>query len=101
MPVPFRPISRVQEMIKEIGLDITYAYQDIVFAEHNAFLLQFGKNGEDVFLHFNTESDPLKRDEINEKLKEAGKKRELNIIRKGLYSLVQSDEEQMKLTFLP
>lgn len=87
-------------MLKEIGLDITYAYQDLVFAEHNAFLLQFGKNGADLFLHFNTESDPLKRDEIAEKLKEAGVRRELLITRKGLYSLVQSEQEQMKLTFL-
>ncbi len=101
MPVPFRPISRVQQLLEEIGLEMTYAYQDLVFAEHNAFLLQFGKNGEDVFLHFNIESDLSKRDEIAEKLKDAGKRRELIITRKGLYSLVQTEEEKMKLTFIP
>lgn len=101
MPVPFRPLSRIQQILKEIGLDMTYAYEDLVFAEHNAFLLQFGEKGEEVFLHFNTESDPLKRDEIATKLKDAGAQHELTITKKGLYTLVQDQHEQMKLTFIP
>jgi hypothetical protein len=97
--IPLRPITRVQDILKELNLDITYTYDDLVFAEHNAFILQFGEKGEEVFLHFNTESDPEKRCHIEEQIKSAGLKQEIKIIRKGLYVLEQVENEKMKLTF--
>ncbi|MGD9210917.1 MAG: hypothetical protein PVI90_09070 [Desulfobacteraceae bacterium] len=100
MTVPYRPLTYVREVIKAIGLEITYVYEDLVYIEHNAFLLQFGESGEIVYLYFNTESLPHERDKIASQLVNEGQLRRLNIIRKGLFTMSQkADGENIEIQF--
>lgn len=43
MGVPYRPLGLVKEALEQIGIEVSYAYEDLVFIQHNHFLLQFGK----------------------------------------------------------
>ncbi len=73
---------------------MTHCYDDLIFIEHNAFLLQMGDEGEEVMVWFNTESEPDKRDEIFEALHQQGNLFGLQLIRKGEYALVPNEEEE-------
>lgn len=100
MTIPFRPFSLVRELVNAIGLEVTYAYEEIVYIEHNAFLLQMGESGEIVNLYFNTESLIEERDKIADRLRDEGLARQLKIIRKGLFSMRQkADGENIEITF--
>ena len=46
MALPYRPLGLVKQLLEEIGIEVTYAYEDLVFVQHNPILLQFGKVGE-------------------------------------------------------
>ncbi|MBN2711118.1 MAG: hypothetical protein JXR97_01595 [Planctomycetes bacterium] len=99
MTVPYRPITRVVEIVKSTGLEVTHAYEDLVFVEHNAFLLKMGDKGEELFLYFNNESEKEKRTEIAKKIIEEGAEREMIVYRKGTYSVTQKDSEELELVF--
>ncbi len=36
-----RELGLVREVLTAAGMDISYAYEDLIFLEHNGFLLQF------------------------------------------------------------
>lgn len=100
MTVPLRPLGYIRKLVNAVGLDITHAYEDLVYIEHNAFLLQMGDSGEIVNLYFNTESDVEQRDTIADRLKTEGQARQLKIIRKGLFTMRQkSDGENIEIQF--
>lgn len=100
MGVPYRPLGHIREMINALGLEVTYIYEDLVYIEHNAFLLQMGERGELVYLYFNTASDPAERDDIAGQLEKAGRARELSVQRKGTFSMSQvPDEERIEMAF--
>lgn len=59
------PLEKMRFIIKDAcNLDITYAYDDLVFAEHGIFLLQFlNTEGTEMACWFNNEVN--ESDEIN------------------------------------
>jgi len=68
-------------------LEVTYTFDDLVYIEHNAFLLRMGEQGEIVHVYFNTESDIQEREAITTQLQTAGQKREIHILRSGTYTM--------------
>jgi hypothetical protein len=92
MTVPLRPLGLAKDLIEAVGLDVTYVYDDLIFIEHNAFLLQMEEKGENIGLWFNTESTPSNRPEITTQLKAAGKTLSLNVSLKGTFSITRQDD---------
>jgi DNA-binding IclR family transcriptional regulator len=45
-----KPLGQVKELVESLGMEISYAYEDLVFLQHNGFLLQFddGNGAEQV-----------------------------------------------------
>lgn len=90
MVIPFKPLGIIKEMLEGIGLEITYVYDDLLFIDHNAFLLRMGESGEDIQLYFNTESSVEKRDDIANLLTECGRQYRFAVKRRGTYSILES-----------
>ena len=86
--VPFRPLGILKMVLENIGFEVTHCYEDLVFIEHNAFLLRMEEKGEDISLLFNSESDIDKRGEIAELLKNSGETHNLVIARAGTYTMI-------------
>jgi hypothetical protein len=87
-------------MLDGIGFEITYAYDDLIFIEHNAFLLQMGRSGEDVRLYFHTDSSMEKRVDITNLLTECGRQYRFMVDRKGTYTVLQNKyREDFQLQF--
>jgi hypothetical protein len=100
MGPPLKPLGIIKEMLDGIGFEITYAYDDLIFIEHNAFLLQMGKSGEDVRLYFHTDSSLEKRADITNLLKECGRQYRFLVDRKGTYTVLQNrHQENLQLQF--
>ena len=92
-PVPFRPLGILKTLMEALGFEVTHCYEDLVFVEHNAFLLRMEEKGKKVSLLFNTESDVDKRDEIEEQLKIAGKAHNLIISCSGTYHMTPNEAD--------
>lgn len=99
MSVPYRPLGIIVEIIEAMGLEVTYAYDDLVFIEHNAFLLRMGEKGEQVYLYFNEESDPDSRGEVTKQLTEQASLKGLQILYIGTYTMKPRADEQLDIHF--
>lgn len=98
--IPHKPLGLIKTLIETCGLDVSYVYDDLVFINHNAYLLQMGEQGEDIGIWFNSESNLADRPVMLKQLVEAGVKMSLNIFEKGTYSLKSEDnEESFRLEF--
>lgn len=103
MSIPLRPLGLIKNLVEAMGLDISYMYDDLIFIEHNAFLLQMSEaDGAEVWVWFNEESTPDDRPTILTKLRTEGGKLLLQVQDKGTFSLSgQDDGESFQLRFSP
>jgi hypothetical protein len=99
MTIPYRPLGLIATLVEALGLQVTYAYDDLVFIEHNAFLLRMGDEGEDVYLYFNTASDPQERKNISRQLSAQAIHKGLVIHELGTYEMNPADSENLRIQF--
>lgn len=97
--IPVRPLGLIKELIDTTGLNITHVYEDLVFIEHNAFILQMGEKGEDVKIVFNTESVEDKRPEIQEELTKRAETFGLKLTSGGTYALTEGEDNTLDIEF--
>jgi len=97
----FRDLEKVRQIVKEAtDLDIAYAYDDLVFPEHAAFLIQFDDTSENnYFCYFHEDCLPESKDEIFNNLTSALKKHRSKLVSKGSFTLNQKGEE-IEIKFL-
>ena len=99
MTVPYRPLGIIVQVIEQMDLEVTYAYEDLVFISHNAFLLRMGDKGENIHLYFNEESEADKREQIEQQLIDLATNFELNILNSGTYHIQPREDEQVDIHF--
>ena len=99
--IPFRPLGIVKSLIESLGFQVTHCYEDLIFIEHNAFLLRMEEKGENVSLLFNTDSDIDKRKEIAELFNTEGEAHNLIISCAGTYRMTSNETDgTLNLEFL-
>lgn len=91
----FRDLEKVRSIVKEAtGLDISYAYDDLVFPDHSAFLIRFDdKDAKKLYCHFHIDciaSDKLK---ILENLQIVSEENQLSLVPKESFNMEQMGEE--------
>jgi len=91
----FRDLETVRYIIKEAtGLDLTFAYDDLVFPEHMAFMIQFDdSNTNRLFCHFHQDCTPTDKQRIFEELTKVATKEKVSLKQKGAFDLKQKDDE--------
>lgn len=91
----FRDLEKVRTIIKNAtGLDISYAYDDLVFPDNTAFIIQFDdKIGNGLFCYFHEDCRPADQNEILARLTEESMKNKYMIAFKGAFRLEQKGEE--------
>ncbi|MBC8414726.1 MAG: hypothetical protein ISR96_03635 [Nitrospira sp.] len=102
--MPIYPLGTIMGLVESVStgtvpMKVSYAYEDIVFMEHNAFLLQFTAKADKILLHKNIEADI---DEIKDSiaaLKSAAADKEITISEGGFYSITQGDAANINLKF--
>ncbi len=91
----FRNLETVRYIIKEAtGLDLTYAYDDLVFPEHMAFLIQFNDaNDKSLFCYFHNDCNPEDQKQLFDELVKVAVKEKISLEEKGSFELEQKGEE--------
>lgn len=92
--IPFRPLGIIKSVLEQTGFSISHCYEDLVFVNHNAFLLRMESKGSEISLLFNVDSDEDKRRAIASQLNRHGNDSKLNIAQRGLYRLVPDEKSQ-------
>ncbi|BBO85724.1 hypothetical protein DSCO28_62900 [Desulfosarcina ovata subsp. sediminis] len=99
----FRPLGIAKEIVNETGLDVTYAYDDLVFVEHSPFLIKFDDdkpNNLKLFFNVDCETDAAQKLEIQ--LRQAAEERKFTIEPCGRFELVpKPDTEELDIRFIP
>jgi len=100
--IEFYNLEKVRFIIKDgSGLDIAYAYEDLVFSEHGIFIFQFDKNTTSTFFcWFN--KDCIEKDRIillNSLIKSAVLNK-TEIIYKGKFEMIQKEDEEISVNFI-
>lgn len=97
----FRNLEKIRFVIKDAtGLDIMYAYDDLVFPEHGVFLLQYSANNNELmYCHFHQDCPDNKRSRILSSLKRSGALSNLSIQEGNSYELKTKNDTQIEIKF--
>jgi hypothetical protein len=88
----YRPLGITKEIVSTTGLEVTYAYDDLVFVEHSPFLIQFDDETPTnlkLFFNIDCEADAAKR--LEEQLTTAARAKEYTILNSGKFTMVQKE----------
>lgn len=100
MSVHYRPLGMVKEALEQIGIEVTYAYEDLVFIQHNHFLLQFGKTGDMLFFYANVETTENEAHQLYTDVRTVTSGKGITLLRRGRYQLTADADEHLSLRFL-
>ncbi len=94
-----KPLGIVKDIVEAAGMGISYAYEDLVFLEHNSYLLQFAEDDNDVLIHINTEADKSIVEKDIAKLQQVALLHDMRFINGTFYTLSQDDDENIRIEF--
>jgi len=94
-----KPLGRLKDLVESADMEISYAYDDLVFLDHNGFLLQFGDDGRTIFIHTNSGADEKEAAEGIDRLKMAAQSCDLDIAVGVFYTLTQGENETITIQF--
>lgn len=94
-----RELGKITALLADLGLEVTYAYDDLVFVQHSAFLLQFTDKADVLKLFTNTECDPGEANEAAANMIPACDKGGFTVEPAGKFSLAQNEDETLRIEF--
>jgi len=99
--LPYRPLGHIVTMMESLGTKVTHWHDDLVFMEHNAFLIQMGERGEDMGVWLNIDCEPAKAEEIMDLIAGKGPEHGFDVSFCGNYRVAESDEnETLQIEFI-
>jgi hypothetical protein len=102
MTTTYRKLTNIKELIEELGFAISYPFDDLIFIDSNAFLMQFNDEKADAFfLYFNQDLHKDVMASIRESIASLSVSKKMEITEKGLFQWQQKahceDEIELKL----
>ena len=94
-----KPLGKITALLAVLGLEVTYAYDDLVFVQHSAFLLQFIDKPNTLKLFTNSECDPKEANSIASSMVLEFDKSGFILEPSGKYTLTQNEDETLRLEF--
>lgn len=96
-----RPLGRVREIVQAAGMDVSYVYDDLVFVDHNGFLLEFAGTDDELIVHVNEQAVRAELEDALARLQSEAREREMHFREGTLYRLSQGENETLLLEFVP
>jgi hypothetical protein len=99
--IEFYNLEKIRFIIKDsCGLDIAYAYEELVFSEHGIFIFQFDvKNSDTIFCWFNQDCNETDRISLLRSIIKTATLNKMKIIYKGKFEMSQKENEHISLNF--
>ena len=95
-----KPLGKITAVLADLGLEVSYAYDDLVFVQHSAFLLQFTDVRSALSLYINKECNPAEANDVAAMIVLEFDKVGFCVTPIGRYTLTQDDNAMLELTFL-
>ena len=93
-----RPFDIVKDIINSCNLDISYFYDDLIFSDHNIFILQFDDRSPEVLnLYFNKECEFNTKISLKDNLYREAENRGMIMQDKGKFFL-EEDQSKKEIT---
>ncbi len=100
--IKFRNLDMVRFLMQEsTGLDVAYAYEDLVFSEHGLYIVRFDDNDDNqLFLYTNKEMLESKRKLFIKQLEDIAKLNKVKLSHKGTFEMSQkTGSEEIDIKF--
>lgn len=94
-----KPMGKITAILADLGLEVTYAYDDLVFVQHSAFMIQFTDVPEKLKMFVNTECEPETADSVAANMGTAFEKEGFDLILTGRFSLTPNEDETLNIEF--
>jgi len=98
--ITLNPLGKVRQIVEAIGMEVSYAHDDLVFLEHNAFLLQFTGSETEILIHRNIEAAAEELAGDLARLQAEAQSVGLKLTEAGPYHLTPVDERNISLEIL-
>ncbi|WP_320169073.1 hypothetical protein [Maridesulfovibrio sp.] len=97
-----RSLGIVKDILESIGLNITHSYDDLVFVEHNPFMIQFDDdNPSSLKIFFNADCEAGTVQKLEQVLTTAAGQRDFSIVKSGRFEMSQKEgTEEIEIKFL-
>jgi hypothetical protein len=100
MHISLGPMDLITDIIQQVGLDVAYEHDDLVFVSRNAFILKFTENTHHIDLYFNEDLKEQDAQALMAEVSEAGGVYGLQFSYKGAFCFTQKKaEETIRLEF--
>jgi hypothetical protein len=97
------PLEKVRFIIKDAcGIDVAYAYDDLVFAEHGLIVVQFlDKSGDNLACWFNSEMQEIHQVKLMDSLIKTATLNKITLSYKGRFAMQQKPgSEEIDIEFI-
>ncbi len=90
----YRDLEKVRTIIQEAtGLEVAYAYDDLVFPDHTAFIIQYHASDDTRFIYYHhTDCIPSEEKQLFKKLQASFEKQGCSLSSKSAFQLEQKGE---------
>jgi len=92
-----RPLGKITALLAELSLEVTYAYDDLVFVQHSAFLLQFTADPARLKLFINTECEPAVANDVAANIVLGFHEAGFEVIPAGRYFITPNEDETLNI----
>lgn len=94
-----KPLGKITALLADLGLEVTYAYDDLVFVQGNAFLIQFTFDPFVLKLFISTGCVPAVAEGMTQKMTDLFESEGFETILAGRYFITPNEDETVKLEF--
>jgi hypothetical protein len=94
-----RPLGKITALLADLGLEVTYAYDDLVFVQHSTFILQFTDTPGQLKLFINTECSPAEAGQVASDITQALLNAGFEVQLVGRFFLTPNDNETLNIEF--
>ncbi|MBU1232503.1 MAG: hypothetical protein KKD01_12740 [Proteobacteria bacterium] len=94
-----KPLGTVTEIVESAMMDVSYAYEDLIFLEQKGFLLQFTDREEEVLIHINKEVKKSEWAGPLALLQEKAEERTMVFSTGDYFRMSNEDEESVHIQF--
>ena len=100
--IKIRPLGEARQIVESIGHEITYFYDDLVFADNNMYILRFDDDDQkQLFLHLNKDCEEPTAGQVEVALRQASKSVGFKIQKAEKYVIQQKEEsEELEISFV-
>jgi hypothetical protein len=95
-----KPLGRITAILADLGLEVTYAYDDLVFVQHSAFLLQFTEEHNALKLFINQECNPAEANNVASNMVLEFDQAGFSVTPTGRYALSQDTGTTLAVRFI-